>query len=435
MKIQKGLFFAAVILLMIFALAGCNSKKHHDDDNDVIDSDPISNDENDFSADSDTDEEHKSDEDKDIPEEPAENDTDSSNETINDEDSDSGIIDEDPADNEQQPDENRDEEPEQDADLETDDEEEIIVEEKENAGVVCTGQNNCYSEDDILEECPEQSSILFGQDWQYTSLNYCKSRSFSTQGSDIVKDNNTELMWQRTLPEKFDGCQIGGGDACRLSEAISYCENLTLGGYNDWRLPTPKELSMLIDYGSSTGMSNLFSMREQDGTPTNQQKFWANSANSEEGLFVDFQTKLISEKSSETVIYARCVRGNQLAEPDFTITNPGDSEEIVKDSLHNLYWTKNTKTQLSWPEALNYCKRLEYGGQKGWHLPSINELVTMINYSKRKPASDFPEIPSSQSLWSSTTSLQTNSAFSMKIINGATLWSIKEFTATTICVK
>jgi len=32
------------------------------------------------------------------------------------------------------------------------------------------------------------------------------------------------------------------------NEAIEYCKNLRLAGYDDWRLPTVKELLTLVDY-------------------------------------------------------------------------------------------------------------------------------------------------------------------------------------------
>ena len=34
-------------------------------------------------------------------------------------------------------------------------------------------------------------------------------------------------------------------------QALSYCENLSLGGRDDWRLPTAKELQSIVDYSRS----------------------------------------------------------------------------------------------------------------------------------------------------------------------------------------
>ena len=59
----------------------------------------------------------------------------------------------------------------------------------------------------------------------------------------IVTDDKTQLQWQDNYDEN-------GGDVKTASwlEAIEYCENLTLGGYLDWRLPNIKELYSLVDH-------------------------------------------------------------------------------------------------------------------------------------------------------------------------------------------
>ena len=56
---------------------------------------------------------------------------------------------------------------------------------------------------------------------------------------EVVIDTTTNLMWQ------------DDSNASSLqknwSDAIAYCENLTLGGYSDWNLPNFNELYMLAD--------------------------------------------------------------------------------------------------------------------------------------------------------------------------------------------
>lgn len=50
-----------------------------------------------------------------------------------------------------------------------------------------------------------------------------------------ISDEATGLMWQQEAPEA----------KMTWEQAVSYCENLNLGGYTDWRLPTLKELKSI----------------------------------------------------------------------------------------------------------------------------------------------------------------------------------------------
>ena len=62
-------------------------------------------------------------------------------------------------------------------------------------------------------------------------------------GANTVKDNHTGLEWQdnrdaKTVKRDWQG-------------AKGYCQELTLAGYDDWRLPTIKELQSIIDIKST----------------------------------------------------------------------------------------------------------------------------------------------------------------------------------------
>jgi hypothetical protein len=61
--------------------------------------------------------------------------------------------------------------------------------------------------------------------------------SFVDNGDGTVTDMATGLMWQ----------QATDGQGTWIN-ALSYCEGLELGGYTDWRLPTPKELLSIVDF-------------------------------------------------------------------------------------------------------------------------------------------------------------------------------------------
>ena len=61
---------------------------------------------------------------------------------------------------------------------------------------------------------------------------------FVDNGDGTVTDNKTGLMWQQETV----------GKQRTWDEAVQYCENLNLAGYNDWRLPKIEELQSIIDY-------------------------------------------------------------------------------------------------------------------------------------------------------------------------------------------
>ena len=63
-------------------------------------------------------------------------------------------------------------------------------------------------------------------------------------------DNVTGLMWQQTADRDGNG-EVKAVDKLSQSDAISYCSNLSLAGYSDWKLPDAKELQSIVDYTRS----------------------------------------------------------------------------------------------------------------------------------------------------------------------------------------
>ena len=56
----------------------------------------------------------------------------------------------------------------------------------------------------------------------------------------------------------------------------------------------------------------------------------------------------------------------------------------VIDKNTGLEWQKESGGyKKTWDSALSYCDTLEYGGHADWRLPSIKELMTIVNYNKR----------------------------------------------------
>jgi hypothetical protein len=69
---------------------------------------------------------------------------------------------------------------------------------------------------------------------------------FADNGNETISDNATGLMWQ----------QADSGTGMIWEDALAFCEDLSLAGYDDWRLPNAKELQSIVDYTRSPGTTN-----------------------------------------------------------------------------------------------------------------------------------------------------------------------------------
>jgi hypothetical protein len=95
--------------------------------------------------------------------------------------------------------------------------------------------------------------------------------SYDVSNAGYVIDNVTKLWWQHPIDQNNSeqkNCSTG----CTQADAIAYCQNLSLAGHSDWRLPTRIELVSLVDYATSNpAINSAFS-----GTP--EAAFWTSSA-------------------------------------------------------------------------------------------------------------------------------------------------------------
>jgi hypothetical protein len=63
--------------------------------------------------------------------------------------------------------------------------------------------------------------------------------------------------------------------------------------------------------------------------------------------------------------------------------------EAVLDKQTGLTWARNVNianVAKPWQEAVKFCQNLEIGNQKGWRLPTKEELITVLDTSQGGPA-------------------------------------------------
>ena len=147
---------------------------------------------------------------------------------------------------------------------------------------------------------------------------------------EVVIDHVTGLIWQDdaeaktvTKPwltqENSTKCKLEDNvSACydkRGDTAASYCENLALGGYTDWRLPTIKELITIVDFGKHEPCidTRFFHNIEYYADNNARGQYWSDTIIDDTGVATaSFETCDIEGRSIEdSPFHVRCVRVSQ----------------------------------------------------------------------------------------------------------------------------
>ena len=142
-----------------------------------------------------------------------------------------------------------------------------------------------------------------GESWHKA---WMAAREYSDNGNGTVTDNSSGLMWQQTT----------AADTMIWEDALSYCENLNLGGYTDWRLPTVKELNSLVDSSipspGPTINTALFPDTQSSGYWTSTTSF--TNTGSAWIVFFDYGNGY-GDVNKSVSFYVRAVRAGQIVLP------------------------------------------------------------------------------------------------------------------------
>lgn len=145
----------------------------------------------------------------------------------------------------------------------------------------------------------EKSGEVYYSKARVAALEEKRARKFKDNGNGTVTDNDTKLMWQQ-----------GEGGKMAWDSAIAYCKNLSLAGYNDWRLPNIEELKSIIDVEKKPAIF----INKTYFPNANASRYWSSttSARSSSDAWVvhfDFGNDNFYYKSYS--YYVRCVRAGQ----------------------------------------------------------------------------------------------------------------------------
>jgi hypothetical protein len=107
----------------------------------------------------------------------------------------------------------------------------------------------------------------------------------------------------------------------------------------------------------------------------------------------------------------------------------------VLDLKTGLEWQKDAGGRMSWDEAMEYASSLRLGKHSDWRVPTIEELLTLIDFAKTGPASSFPAMPSHWFWSSSSYSGSSSNAWLVSVNFGSVSNDVKTNSFNVRCIR
>jgi hypothetical protein len=290
------------------------------------------------------------------------------------------------------------------------------------AATVATGRLPDTGQDTSHTETPGEDSDYDINPLSYTKLDAAgNDLDFDTTDWVMVRDNVTGLIWEvKTIGDEndmhYNDNRYSWHDI--QGEFIRQLKVDIFGGYNDWRLPTVKELFTLVKNGSS------------DQNPEIDTEYFPNAMNSvywsstsyvsiaDRAWRVNFYSGKSNTYIKSSTYFVRAVRGTS------SIGNLVDKNDgTVTDTATGLMWqqfeVEDEVPRTTWEDALTLCESLNHAGYSDWRLPNVKELQSIVDHNAHDPAIDTTLFPNTESFgyWSST-STSTFTALGVDFIYG-----------------
>ena len=272
--------------------------------------------------------------------------------------------------------------------------------------IVDTSQTIFYDTSETIS-IPQPDDAFYGQDAQYEGT----QPSYQDNDDGTVTDLNTGLMWQKTPDDKVT-----------FDEAVAGAESFNLAGYDDWRLPTIKELYSLILFNGTdpsgyegsdaSGLvpfiaTNYFDFEFGNTTAGERlidAQYWSSTeyvgltmsgdatvfgVNFADGRIKGYPRDMGPDGLPMTE-FVRYVRGN----PNYGQNNFVDNDDgTITDLSTGLMWQQaDDGNAYTWEEALAYAENLEFAGYDDWRLPNAKELQSIVDYSRSPSTTDSAAI-------------------------------------------
>ena len=295
-----------------------------------------------------------------------------------------------------------------------------------------SGQTKCYDNNGNEISCPKPGEPFYGQAGNYT-INEMSFTKMDNNGNDLtedaenwvmVRDNVTGLIWEvkqakddvanfenpsdadnqytwyDTNPANNLGYTGYYNDGKNTQVFIEQLNQKQLGGFNDWRMPSPKELASIAN------LAKIDPAIDVDLFPGAMSAFyWSSTSNASYtgGAWgVNFLNSLDYNGAKDSSYYVRAVRGGQCWSFDNWVIN---GDRTITDIASGLMWELEAKnTEQTWKNAMDYCEKSSFSTYTDWRLPEQKEIRSIVDFLRYNPASNIDYFHDTMSAfyWSST---------------------------------
>jgi len=275
--------------------------------------------------------------------------------------------------------------------------------------IVDTNQATTYNQSSEISP-PSEGEPFSGQDATYSG----NQPLYADNGDGTITDLVTGLMWQKDPGQKIT-----------YNEAVAQLDGFSLAGYNDWRLPSIKELySLILFSGQDPGVNTTDTANLKPFIDTDYFMFeYGDSGVGERIIDSQYATSTLytstTMNGNETVFGVNFADGRIKGYPVESAQGGADKkyfimyvrgstgygvndfqdngDDTVTDNATGLMWMKidsgeigggdQSDGAMNWEQALAWSQGLEHADYDDWRLPNIKELQSIVNYNLSPDAS------------------------------------------------
>lgn len=213
---------------------------------------------------------------------------------------------------------------------------------------------------------------------------------------EVLIDLVSGLHWQRCA-EGLSGDTCASGEIVSMMwpDALAFCNDLDLGGHDDWYLPDMHESRSLYGTQLVNGGS--------PGGGARKDEFWTSVVPHANGAR-SITPVGNQERLRTTALSVRCVRrgfSRHAGDPAARFVANNETEPTTQDTVAGLTWQAcyvgatgsscgvGSRTDFASSEAAAACESLEWAGHSDWRLPSLKELFSLLDYGGDAPGFTF----------------------------------------------